>query len=315
MAGLNLVAVGSALPRTVVTNRDLSERVDTSDEWITSRTGIKQRYFCTQGETATTLAIAAAQDVLANSEVQPCDIGCIICATLSNDTATPSMACKVQAAIGAAEDIPALDLNAACSGFLYGVAVADGLLRFSHRKYALVIGCEQLSRLLDMTDRNTCVLFGDGAGAALLRQEQTADFAVCMGARGDDAIYCKGAGHADAFIQMDGRAVFRFAVEAVPKTIQQILSDTALTLEEIDWVVCHQANERIIDHCVKKLKANPEQFYKNMSRYGNTSAASIPMALAEMQANGLLQSGQRVLCVGFGGGLSWAGALLSVKGV
>lgn len=334
MDGLTLVAMGGALPTRCVTNDALSEQVDTTDAWITSRTGIHQRYFCAPDENATTLAIAAAKQALANSGISPDKIGCVVCATLSGDTATPSIACKVQAALSLAEDIPVLDVNAACSGFLYGVAVAQGLLLTTAmlrsekplplgqtgnplvRNYALVVGSEALSRLLDMEDRNTCVLFGDGAGAAVFCQEVTASngFSVCMGARGSDAICCGGAGYASPTIQMDGKEVFRFAVGAVPQTIQEILSQTALTLAEIDWVVCHQANERIIDHCVKKLKADPAKFYKNMSRFGNTSAASIPIALNEMQEKGLLKKGQRVLCVGFGGGLSWAGALLTVKG-
>ncbi len=321
MDGLTLVAMGSALPSQCVTNHVLCEQVDTSDEWIQSRTGIAQRYFCDESQTTTTLAIGAAKEALSNSGIDPRQIGCVVCATLSSDTATPSVACKIQAALQLAEDIPALDVNAACSGFLYGVAVAQGLLaigqqRTPERCYALVVGSETLSRLLDMEDRNTCVLFGDGAGAAILRRESVAqaDYAVCMGARGDEAILCGGPSSATQTIQMDGKAVFRFAVDALPKTIQQILTQSERTLDEIDWVVCHQANERIIDHCVKKLAADPARFYKNMARFGNTSAASIPIALNEMQEKGLLKPGQRVLCVGFGGGLSWAGALLTIKG-
>ena len=247
------------------------------------------------------------------SGLQPEQIGCCVCATLSGAYATPSTACLVQHELGLAQDIPVLDVNAACSGFIYGAAVARGLLATrpeDSRRYALVIGCEQLSRLMDMTDRNTCVLFGDGAGAVLFELVDGVDFAVDLGARGDMAIETPPCGP----IRMDGRAVFRFAVEALPRTLEAVLEATHHTLDDLDWVVCHQANSRIIDHCVKKLKADPEKFYKNMDRHGNTSAASIPVALNELYENGRLQPGMRLACIGFGGGLTWGGMLLTVKG-
>ena len=172
--GLQLVATGAALPARAVTNGELSQTVDTSDEWIFTRTGIRQRYFCSDGESTVTLATAAAAEALAKSGIDPAHLCCCLCATVSGDYATPSVACLVQAALHLPEDIPALDVNAACSGFLYGAAVAHGFLSAdAARPYALVVGCEQLSRLLDMTDRGTCVLFGDGAGAAVLRLEET----------------------------------------------------------------------------------------------------------------------------------------------
>lgn len=225
----------------------------------------------------------------------------------------PSTACLVQHELGLAEDIPVLDVNAACSGFIYGAAVARGLLAArpqDSRRFALVIGCEQLSRLMDMTDRNTCVLFGDGAGAAIFALAEDSDFAVDLGARGDMAIETPPNGP----IHMDGRAVFRFAVDALPRTLHAVLEATHHTLDEVDWVVCHQANSRIIDHCVKKMQADPEKFYKNMDRHGNTSAASIPVALNELAEDGRLQPGMRIACIGFGGGLTWGGMLLTVKG-
>ena len=313
MEGLQLIATGGALPGRVVTNEDLSKLVDTSDEWITTRTGIRQRHFCSEGENAATLAIAAARQALERSGLQPEQIGCCVCATLSGAYATPSTACLVQHELGLAQDIPVLDVNAACSGFIYGAAVARGLLATrpeDSRRYALVIGSEQLSRLMDMTDRNTCVLFGDGAGAVLFELVDGVDFAVDLGARGDMAIETPPCGP----IRMDGRAVFRFAVEALPRTLEAVLEATHHTLDDLDWVVCHQANSRIIDHCVKKLKADPEKFYKNMDRHGNTSAASIPVALNELYENGRLQPGMRLACIGFGGGLTWGGMLLTVKG-
>ena len=314
MKGLHIISTGGALPARAVTNDELSRRVDTSDEWISTRTGIRQRYFCGPDESATTLAAAAARQALERSGLTPADIGCCVCATLSADYASPSMACLVQAELGLPENIPVLDVNAACSGFLYGISVARGLLAASEGRYALVVGCEQLSRLLDMDDRSTCVLFGDGAGAAVLEMADSAPFAALLGARGDKAIQVEGPGPLPAHIRMDGRAVFRFAVDAIPKCVDGILNRTGRTLDSIDWVVCHQANERIIDHCVKKLNAPAEKFSTNLPRTGNTSAASIPPALNELYDNGHLRPGQTLLCVGFGGGLTWAGTLLTYQG-
>ena len=315
MNGFQLLATGGALPGRTVTNDDLSRMVDTSDDWITTRTGIRTRHWCTEGESAATLAIAAAKQALQRSGLAPADIACCICATLSAPDATPSVACQVQAALGLPETCPALDINAACSGFLYGTAVARGLLATLGGRYALVIGTEALSRLMDPADRSTCVLFGDGAGAAIF--ELAADptpFAVMLGARGDAAIHAGGPSRAgSAPITMDGRAVFRFAVDALPKCLHAVLDETQLTLDDLSWVVCHQANSRIIDHCVKALQADPAKFYKNMDRHGNTSAASIPVALNELAESGQLQPGQLLACIGFGGGLTWGGAIFQYK--
>ena len=315
MNGFQLLATGGALPGRTVTNDDLSRMVDTSDDWITSRTGIRTRHWCTEGESAATLAIAAARQALERSGLAPADIACCICATLSAPDATPSVACQVQAALGLPENRPALDVNAACSGFLYGTAVARGLLATLGGRYALVIGTEALSSLMDPADRSTCVLFGDGAGAAIF--ELAADptpFAVMLGARGDAAIHAGGPSRAgSAPITMDGRAVFRFAVDALPKCLHAVLDETQLTLDDLSWVVCHQANSRIIDHCVKALQADPAKFYKNMDRHGNTSAASIPVALNELAESGQLKPGQLLACIGFGGGLTWGGAIFQYK--
>ena len=288
MNGLQLIATGGAIPGRTITNEDLSRMVDTSDEWITSRTGIRTRHWCTEDESAATLAISAPD-------------------------ATPSVACQVQAALGLPEDRPALDVNAACSGFLYGIAVARGLLTTLGGQYALVIGCEALSRLMDPADRSTCVLFGDGAGAAIFQLSDT-PFALTLGARGSDVLHAGGPNRTgSAPITMDGKAVFRFAVDALPKCLHTVLDETQLTLDDLEWVVCHQANSRIIDHCVRALKSDPAKFYKNMDRHGNTSAASIPVALNELAENGQLQPGQLLACIGFGGGLTWGGAIFQYK--
>ena len=311
MNALQLIATGGALPGRTVTNQDLSQMVDTSDEWITSRTGIRTRHWCTEDESAATLAIAAARQALERSGLSPADIGCCICATLSAPDATPSVACQVQAALCLPEDRPALDINAACSGFLYGMAVARGLLATMGGQYALVIGCEALSRLMNPADRATCVLFGDGAGAAIFRAAD-APFALTLGARGSDVLHAGGPNrNGSAPIAMDGKAVFRFAVDALPKCLHTVLEETQLTLADLSWVICHQANSRIIDHCVRALNADPTKFYKNMDRYGNTSAASIPVALNELAESGQLPEGRPLACIGFGGGLTWGGAVFT----
>ncbi len=233
MNGLQLIATGGALPGRTITNDALSRMVDTSDAWITSRTGIRTRHWCTEDESAATLAIAAARQALDRSGLAPADIACCVCATLSAPDATPSVACQVQAALGLPENRPALDINAACSGFLYGMAVARGLLTTLGGQYALVIGCEALSRLMDPADRSTCVLFGDGAGAAIFQLADT-PFALTLGARGSDVLHAGGPSReGSAPITMDGKAVFRFAVDALPRCLHTVLDETQLTLEDL----------------------------------------------------------------------------------
>lgn len=311
MKGLKIVATGRALPAKVVTNDDMSKLVETSDEWIATRTGIRTRHFCA-GETQADLAEQAARRALEQGKVDPKDLCACIVATVTPDCSAPTSACLLQQRLDLPEDIPCFDMNVGCTGFIYALQVARGFLLQSGRPYALVIGVEVLSRLMDMTDRSTCVLFGDGAGAAVFEAVPNAPFASLQGARGGKAILANGPGPLAPRLTMDGRAVFRFAVEAIPRCIDGILTQTHLTLNDIDWVVCHQANERILDHCIKKLHAPAEKFYKNMARYGNTSAASIPIALDEMNEQGLLKPGQTLLCVGFGGGLTWAAALFTL---
>lgn len=314
MKALKLISTGGVLPSREITNDDLSRMVDTNDEWITSRTGIKKRHFCGEGESVTTLAIDATKMAMDRSGLSTEDIGLILVATVSAEYATPSTACLIQEALGFPENIPALDINAACTGFMYGVAVAHSMLLASNQKYALVVGCEQLSRLVDMEDRNTCVLFGDGAGAGVFEMDDDIPFATTLGARGSKVLTAPGTGMSDSHLWMDGKAVFRFAVEAIPRCIDEVLEKSQMTLGDIDHVVCHQANERIINHVIKKLKAPKEQFFMNLDHTGNTSAASIPMALNEMYEKGELKTGETLLCVGFGGGLTWAGVLLKYAG-
>lgn len=311
MNGMKLRATGRALPVKALSNDDMRQFVDTSDEWITSRTGIRQRYFCGEGESATTLAIAAAKQALERSGLAPEEIGCLMVATSSGEYAMPSTACLVHGALGLREDIPVMDVGAACAGFLYALEAARGLLLANGSRYALVIGTEQMSRLQDMTDRGVCVLFGDGAGAAIFELDPEAEYVSVQGTRSDLAITVGGP-QKQAFMQMDGQAVFRFATTILPKCAQDLLAKGGKTMEDVDWVVCHQANERILASSIRRLGAPAEKFYKNLDRYGNTSAASIPMCLDEMMEQGLLTSGHRIIMVGFGGGLTWAGAMLTV---
>ena len=308
MSGLRLLGTGRALPSRPVTNDDMSAIVETSDEWIASRTGIRQRYFCAEGETAETLAIAAARQALARSGVAAQDVGCVVCATSSGTYAMPSMACQVHHALGLAQNIPVMDVGAACAGFLYAVETARCLMLGGAGRYALVVGSEQMSRVLDMTDRATCVLFGDGAGAALFALDEAAEYASVFGTTGDMAIRCGGVSR--THMTMDGQAVFRFAVATIPRCVNGLLEKTGLTMEQLDWVVCHQANERILDASARRLGCGPEKLFKNLDRYANTSAASIPIALDEMREQGLLPAGRRMALVGFGGGLTWAGLLM-----
>ena len=311
MNGMKLRAAGRALPAKALSNEDMRQYVDTSDEWITTRTGIRQRYFCGEGENTTTLAIAAAKQALERSGLDPKEIDCMLVATSSGEYAMPSTACLVHAALGLREDIPVMDVGAACAGFLYALEAARGLLAANGGKYALVIGAEQMSFLQDMTDRGVCVLFGDGAGAAIFELTQETEYVSVQGARGDLAITVGGP-QRKAYMQMDGQAVFRFATTILPQCVQQLLAKGGKTLDDVDYVICHRANERILASSIRKLGAPAEKFYKNLDRYGNTSAASIPLCLCEMMEQGMLKEGQRIIMVGFGGGLTWAGAMMTL---
>ena len=311
MSAPRILATGRCLPERVVTNEDLSRTVDTNDQWVFSRTGIHQRHFCTS-ETGLDLAVSAARQAMDRAGVTAADIGVCLVGTFTPDHASPSTACLLQRELGLGEDTLCFDLNAACAGFLYGLKTAHALLSDAPRPCALVVGAEVISRVMDHTDRGTCVLFGDGAGAAVVRRDASRRWHAVFGTRGDpDSIRVQGPGPLPSAIHMDCRAVFRFAVEVVEQSIRQLLEREGLvSINDLDLVVCHQANARIIDFVAKRLGAREGLFFKNMDRYGNTSAASIPIALDELVQSGALRPGMRVLTVGFGGGLTWAGALL-----
>ena len=316
MSGLKLLGTGSGLPGEILTNDDLARMVDTSDEWITTRTGISSRRRCGPGESHNGLCLQAARQALERAGVGPEEIGVCIVATLTPDRLTPATACVLQKELGMGEDTVCFDLNAACSGFVYALHTAQCLLAAAPRRFGLVIGAEVLSRVTDYTDRSTCVLFGDGAGAAVVEwREDYPSICAVLGCRGNtEALRIPGvASGAPSYIHMEGQPVFRFAVETVPKCITQVLDKAGLTADDVDRFVFHQANQRIIDMAVKKLKLPPEKCTGNIARTGNTSAASVPILLDELVSQGALRSGQRALCVGFGGGLTWAGALLELR--
>ena len=312
MNGIKIRGMGHAVPSHAASNVDIAQVVDTSDEWILTRTGIRERRYCTE-ETSVQLGVEAAEKAIAVSGISPDEIGVCIVATLSPDRMIPATACMVQKEIGLEEDTLCYDLSAACSGFLFALHTTECLLNACPKKYGLVIGAEVLSRLLDWTDRGTCILFGDGAGAAVVEcGEGWPSIGAISGSRGDvEALYVEGPGSEErSYIRMDGKKVFRFAVETIPKCMDQVLEKTGRTLDEIDFFVFHQANVRIIDHAVRKYHIPKEKYYMNIDRYGNTSAASIPLVLSELQEQGKVHSGSRVMLIGFGGGLTWGGAVI-----
>ena len=312
MNGIKIRGTGRCVPEKIVTNEDLAKIVDTSDEWITTRTGIRRRHHCTT-ETHTTLCVGAARAALEKAGITPDQIGACIVATVTADTLVPSAACVLQRELGLPCDIPCFDLNAACTGFLFGLHTMECLLNASPRKFGLVVGGEALSRIINWEDRGTCILFGDGAGAAVVEcREDWPSIGAVLGTRGDsELLRVAGVENGEhCYIQMDGTKVFKFAVETVPRCMDEVLEKAGKTVEDVDFFVFHQANARIIDLAVRKYHIPPEKYYKNIGEYGNTSAASIPLVLSELQEQGKVGPGSRVLAVGFGGGLTWGGALV-----
>ncbi|WP_137752965.1 beta-ketoacyl-ACP synthase III [Sphingopyxis sp. L1A2A] len=315
-----LAGTGSALPRTRVSNAELASRVDTSDEWIVERTGIRFRHIAEPDETTATLGAAAAQAAMAAAGLEPSDIGLIILATATPDNTFPASATKVQALIGAPDCI-AFDVAAVCSGFLYAVSVADAMLRTGAAKHALVIGSETFSRILDWEDRTTCVLFGDGAGAVVLSAKDVDDdqgiLATRLHAEGKyaDMLYVDGGpsttgtvGH----VRMQGREVFRHAVTNLASVLGEVMADVGLSPDQIDWVVPHQANKRIIDATAKKLGLPSERVVLTVDQHANTSAASVPLALDLAVRDGRIKRGDLVVLEAMGGGFTWGAAVLRV---
>lgn len=307
--GLHIIGTGKYVPDNTVTNDDLSKIVDTNDEWIVTRTGIKRRHFVTK-ENNLDMSYEAAMQAIEDAGIDKNDIGAVVLSTVRADRLIPSEACMLQSKLGLSEDIPCFDINAACSGFIYGMTIARGLLIQNEKRYALVVGCEALSKLLDMSDRGTCILFGDGAGAAIVELSDKHMYYSVLGSRGNDKVLFCGNSPKEQYVRMDGSEVFRFAVSTVPRVVDSLLDKLELSADDIDMYVCHQANRRIIESVAKKLKQSMDKFYINLDEYGNTSSASIPIALREMSEKNILKPGMRIIMVGFGAGLTWGGAYI-----
>lgn len=317
-----ILSCGAYLPARVVTNKDLEKIVDTSDEWIVQRTGIRERHIAADTETTADMAISAARKALAQSGLDGADIDGVIVATSTPDTTFPSVAVKVQAALGIGGG-PSFDVQAVCAGFVYALSVADSLIRTGAARRIMLVGAEKMSAILNWEDRTTCVLFGDGAGAVILEADTqgtgtTADRGILsthLHADGHlkDILYVNGgvsstktSGH----IVMEGKEVFRNAVGAMSDVVEEVIAHNAVTADQIDWIVPHQANVRIIESTGKKLGIPMERVVVTVDRHGNTSAASIPLALAEAVGDGRIKKGDLLLLEALGGGLVWGAALV-----
>jgi 3-oxoacyl-[acyl-carrier-protein] synthase-3 len=320
----HIVGWGMAVPEKVLTNDELATMVDTSDEWIRQRTGIAERYVAGESETTFTLSLQAAQAALEVADLDPVYLDLIIVATVTPDYMFPSTACLLQNALGT-KKAAAFDLSAGCSGFVYGLSLAADLLRGGRYEYVLVVGAETLSRIIDWTDRGTCVLFGDGAGAVVLQASETPGgvLSSTLGADGSGGKLLMqqagGSAHPASLetvaarqhvIQMEGRQVFRFATRAMPEASRQALDQAGLTVEDVHLFVPHQANDRILQSAARGLGVPEERMFSNLARYGNTSSASVPIALCEAIDQGLIHRDDVIVCVGFGAGLTWAATVL-----
>ncbi len=316
-----IVSCGAWLPEQVLTNADLEKLVDTSHEWIFQRTGICERRIAGKDEKTSDMAIAAGREAIENAGLAGSDVDAVIVCTSTPDNTFPSVAVSVQAALGIKPG-PAFDLQAVCAGFLYGLTVADSLVRCGHARRILLIGAEKFSSIIDWTDRRTCVLFGDGAGAVLLEAsegkgtiEDSGILSAHLYADGKhrDILYTDGgtattgsSGH----IQMDGKEVFRHAVKYMTEIVDEVLEKNSISADQIDWLIPHQANIRIIEGTAKKLKLPMERVVVTLDRQGNTSAASIPLALTDAVNGGKIKRGDLLLLEGLGGGLTWGAALV-----
>ncbi len=322
-----IVGIGSYVPEKTLTNYDLEKMVDTSNDWIVTRTGIEQRRIASDNEYTSDLAAKAASKAIESAGMLPEEIELIILATITPDMFTPSTACIVQKKIGAVNAV-AFDMGAACSGFVYGLSIANQFIKTGHYKNVLVIGAEALSKIVDWKDRNTCILFGDGAGAVLLKAVDEpygilSTYEGSDGSKGDvlttPALHLEENEVAKRDIAnprtlwMDGTEVFKFAVKIMIKATKKVLSNVNMTVEELDMIVPHQANIRIIDSAAKRLKFDKEKIYTNLQKYGNMSAASIPVALDEVVKQGKLKDDDVIVLVGFGGGLTWGSVVLKWK--
>ena len=314
---------GAYVPENIVTNADLEKLVETDDEWIRSRTGIERRHI-SMGDNTSDLASKTAWDIIKKGGIDPTDIDLIIVATVLPDCMSPSTACTVQAAIGAVNAV-AFDISAACSGFVFALSTADKFIKSGTYKNALIIASEVLSKHINWSDRSTCVLFGDGAAGAYIERSETpgiiAEDIGCDGTKGKSLGGARNTAanvfnglekFDDPYIYMDGKVIFDFATRQVPKSVNKLLEKANLMPEDIKYVLPHQANERIVKVISRKVKIPMEKFYLNIAEYGNTSAASIPIALNEMYEKGILSEGDKLLITGFGGGLTWCSMVVEI---
>lgn len=314
-----IIGIGSYVPDTVVTNQDLMKFLDTDDAWIRERTGICDRRVSKDMGTCG-LAIEAAKRAIDDAGIDPKEIDLIVLATSSGDRAFPAAAMDVQAAIGAVNAV-GFDITAACSGFIFGLHIAHSFFAAGIYKTALIIGAETLSKVVDWTDRGTCILFGDGAGAAVVRASETGIIRTLMGSDGTKGwtLECQARNLGNCvngikpelgFMKMDGKEVFKFAVRKVPEIVAQILEDAQMDPEEIKYFVLHQANFRILEAASRRLKVPMDRIPVNIDRYGNTSAASVPILLDELKRDGKLERGDKLVLAGFGSGMTWGATLL-----
>ncbi|MBQ8785010.1 MAG: ketoacyl-ACP synthase III [Alphaproteobacteria bacterium] len=319
-----LVGTGYSLPAKVLTNDDLSKIVETNDEWISTRTGIRSRHIASEGEYTSDFCVKAAQMAMKNAQMSAEDIDFIILATVTPDNTFPSCAAKISKILGLRSGVAAMDINAACSGFVYATQIADNMIRLGQIKNALVIGAETLSRITDWTDRNTCVLFGDGAGAAIYKATE------CEGKNTDTGIlatkiYADGAQYdklcsdsgvsfnqKSGYIHMDGKEVFKVAVPSLVQGVEETLAIANVSINDIDWYIPHQANSRIIDSVAKKLEIDENKVIVTVDHHGNTSAASIPLALAESIESGKVKKGDLVAFSSMGAGFTWGGMIIRI---
>jgi 3-oxoacyl-[acyl-carrier-protein] synthase-3 len=317
----HVIGCGAYLPKTVLTNHDLAKRVDTSDEWIVARTGIRERHVAGPGEKTSDLAVEAAHAALANAGAAAGDLDLIVCATTTPDETFPSVATKLQMRLGMTRGA-AFDVQAVCSGFVYGLAVADNFIRCGQAQTVLLVGAECMTRLLDWNDRTTCVLFGDGAGAVVLKAGEgtgsnedrgVLNTKLYSDGRLHDLLYMDGgpgSTQTTGHMRMHGKEVFRHAVTNIAASIVASLDEAGLGIGDIDWFVPHQANQRILDGTARKLGIPPEKVVITIANQGNTSAASVPLALATAVGDGRIKRGDLVLLEAMGGGLTWGAGLL-----
>ena len=314
-----IIGTGSALPALLVSNRELEKIVDTTDEWIRSRTGIESRHIAVE-ETTTSMAIEAAKKALQDAKASPEELDLIIVGTISPDHYFPSTACEIQSALGAV-NATAFDISAACAGFLFGLGIVDAYMKAGTVRAALVVGAETLSKMMDWNDRSTCVLFGDGAGAAVVRSDESGIMSMVQGSDGarGNALTCEGRRVNNPYkkndtsldyTKMNGQEVYKFAVKTVPKSIEEALLKADVKADDVKYFLLHQANLRIIEAVAKRLGQSIEKFPTNLQECGNISAGSVPVLLDHVNREGMLQKGDTIVLAGFGAGLTWGATVL-----